>query len=670
MTAHADANDSHGHEQHRGSLGQASRIDQAGMDTGIRPQDDLFRHANGAWLRESEIPAHLPRYGSFVALTEQAEHHVRDILEQGAGAPEGSEERKAADAYAAYMDEERLRALGTEPIARELEAAGAIGSVDEFLRVLGGLERTGLSGFLQAFVYPDADQPERYALYLEQGGLGLPDESFYREEQHAAIREAYVPHIARMLELAGLGDAAARAERVMRLETAIASCHWDVVASRDELALYNPRSWDELRAIFAHADLPGWLHELGAPAGAYDRVVLRQPSFAEGVAELLRAERLDEWRDWLLWRIVAQNAGLLTPEMGAANFEFYGTVLQGTPEQRERWKRGASYAQGIVPDAIGRAYVARHFPPSARERMLELVAQLMEAYRDSISSLEWMTPATRERALQKLDRFVTKIGYPDRWRDYGELVVRPDDLVGNARRSAEFEAAYEYGKLAGPVRRDEWLMSPQTVNAYYSPGENEIVFPAAILQPPFFDEARDDAENYGAIGAIIGHEIGHGFDDQGAKRDGTGRLENWWTDEDRAAFQERTASLIGQYAVLEPRGLDGARVNGELTLGENIGDLGGLGIAWKAYLASLDGAEPPEIDGEPAARRFFLSWAQSWRMKARPEFARMMLQIDPHSPAEFRCNQIARNLDAFHEAFGVAEGDEMWLAPAERVTIW
>lgn len=649
---------------------RGSRLDEVGADPAVRPQDDLFRHANGAWLRETEIPAHLPRYGSFLVLAERAEQQLREILEAGAQAPVGSQERKAADAYAAYMDEERLRERGVEPIAGDLELAMGAASIDELLRILGRLERGGLGGFLQAFVYPDADDPECYALYLEQGGLGLPDESYYREEQYAEIRAAYPRHIARMLEMAGVDRAAERAERAMRLETAIAAHHWDVVASRDTKAMHNPRSWQELAAVFEGVDLHGWMRELGAPEGAYDRVILRQPSFAEGLAGLLVPERLEQWRDWLLWRIVAQNAGLLTPEMGAANFDFYGRVLQGVPEQRERWKRGVAHAQSLLPEAIGKAYVAAHFPPSAKRRMLELVERLMAAYRDSIGSLDWMTPATRRRALDKLDRFVAKIGYPERWRDYAGLDVSAEDPVGNARRSAEFEAAYEYAKLAGPVRRDEWLMPPQTVNAYYSPGENEIVFPAAILQPPFFDEERDDAENYGAIGAVIGHEIGHGFDDQGAERDGTGRLAEWWTEEDRAAFRERTAALVRQYAELEPEGLDGARVNGELTLGENIGDLGGLGIAWKAYTASLAGAEPPLLDGRSAAQRFFLAWAQAWRSKARPEYARMMLQVDPHSPAEFRCNQIARNLDAFHEAFGVREGDGMWLDPAERIEIW
>jgi len=647
-----------------------SGIDRSGLDDAVRIQDDLFRHANGTWLRDTEIPSYLPTYGTFYQLHEEAEQAVKRILEEGAEAPEGSERRKAADAYAAFMDEERLNALGVDPIRADLAEAQAASTVDELLHALGRLEAQGLGGFFSSYVYPDLEQPDRYALYVEQAGLGLPDESYYREEQYAEIREQYLAHVERMLGLAGLDRPGERAANALALETALASHHWDVVRTREADQTYNPRTWAELAETFSGIDLEGWMRELRAPEGAYDRVVLREPSFSEGVAGLLVAERLEEWRDWLLWRIVSQYASVLTPELSAANFDFYGKTLQGTPEQRVRWKRGVAHAEGVVADAIGKAYVERHFAAEAKERMLVLVGHLLDAYRDSISTLEWMGEETRRRALDKLERFVTKIGYPDRWRDYDGLVVEPGDLVGNARRSAVFEAAYEYGKLGGPVRRDEWMMPPQMVNAYYSPGENEIVFPAAILQPPFFDAARDDAANYGAIGAVIGHEIGHGFDDQGSKYDGEGRLQDWWTPADREAFEERTKALIDQYSALRPEGVDDAHVNGELTIGENIGDLGGLGIAYKAYLASLGGTEAPVIDGLTGAQRFFYGWAQAWRSKSRPEYARMLLAVDPHSPAEFRCNQIVRNVDAFAEAFGVEPGDALWLDPAERVTIW
>ncbi|CAG7844551.1 Neutral endopeptidase [Pseudoclavibacter triregionum] len=648
---------------------RTSGIDTADLDAAVRPQDDLFRHVNGAWLARTEIPADLPAYGSFMRLREESEAAVRAILEEAQQAPEGSEARKLGDAYAAFMDTERLERLGVDPISQDIMHALVVSSIDDFLLVLGRLERLGLGGFLGAYVYPDLGEPDRYALYLEQSGLGLPDESYYREEQHAELREQYRAHIARMLELAEVPNPAPRAERILALETAIAKGHWTNVEAREADRTYNPHTWDELAARFPGIDLEGWMLELGAPQGAFDRVILREPSFADHLATLLVAERLDEWRDWLIWRIVAQHAALLTPEISAANFDFFGKTLQGTPQQRERWKRGVAHVEGMLGEAIGREYVARHYPPTAKARMEELVANLIAAYRDSISMLEWMTPATREQALAKLERFVTKIGHPERWRDYSALEIDPRDLFANARRSAMADAAYEYAKLGGPVRRDEWLMTPQTVNAYYSPGENEIVFPAAILQPPFFDADADDAANYGAIGAVIGHEIGHGFDDQGSKYDGDGRLRDWWTDADREAFADRTKALIGQYDALVPAGLE-QHVNGALTIGENIGDLGGLGIAWKAYQASLGGEEPPVIDGLTGAQRFFLSWASAWRSKPRKEYAEMLLAVDPHSPAEFRCNQIVRNLDAFHETFGTTPEDGLWMAPEERVVIW
>ncbi|MFB9283600.1 M13 family metallopeptidase [Pseudoclavibacter helvolus] len=653
----------------------ASGIDLEALDASVRPADDLFRHTNGKWIAATEVPAYLPAYGSFIQLREDAEKAVLDILESGKDAEPGSELRKAADAYAAFMDEEKLEALGFDPVRPDIDRALAASTINEFLHVLGDLERTGLGSFVSAYVYPDLKSPAEYALYFEQSGLGLPDESYYREEQYAEIREQYKAHIARMLDLAGLADAEERAERVFALETRIAALHWDVVKSREAELAYNPRTFDELSAAYSNVDFAGWTSRWGAPAGALDRVIVRQPDFFEGVAGLLTEDHLTAWREWLVWGIASQYSGILAPSVSAANFEFYGKTLQGTPEQRERWKRGTGHAEGKLPEAIGKAYVERHFSPTAKAKMLELVGYLTGAYRASITELEWMSPETRERALDKLEKFVTKIGYPDRWRDYSDLEIKDDDVVGNSRRASVYEAAYEFAKLGTPVRRDEWMMPPQTVNAYYSPGENEIVFPAAILQLPFFDEHRDPAANFGAIGAVIGHEIGHGFDDQGSKYDGDGRLEDWWTSDDRTAFEQRTRALIDQYNELSPEGTEGRKVNGELTIGENIGDLGGLGIAWKAYRAySADAGFSPDdknvIDGLTAAQRFFLSWAQAWQQKARPEYAKLLLAVDPHSPAEFRCNQIVRNVDAFYDAFDVTENDALWLAPEARVTIW
>jgi putative endopeptidase len=418
------------------------------------------------------------------------------------------------------------------------------------------------------------------------------------------------------------------------------------------------------------APLAGWLTALDVPDGAFAEVVVREPSFVEGVGRLLVADRLDSWTDWLRWQLIRSTAPYLTKEVVEANFEFYGKTLTGTPELRARWKRGVSVVEGSLGEAVGRIYVERHFSPAAKTAMDALVAKLIEAYRGSIQSLEWMTEETRGRALDKLAKFTPKIGYPDRWRDYSSLEIVPDDLLANIRAVTEFEFQRELGKIGKPIDRSEWFMTPQTINAYYNPGFNEIVFPAAILQYPFFDEKRDAAANFGAIGAVIGHEIGHGFDDQGSQYDGDGRLTNWWTDADRAAFEARTSALIAQYDALEPAQLPGHHVNGALTIGENIGDLGGLAIAWKAYLLFLDGAESPMIDGMTGAERFFLSWAQAWQVKLRDEEALRLLSIDPHSPNEFRCNQIVRNIDVFYETFAVKESDELWLNPEDRVTIW
>ncbi|MET1020014.1 MAG: M13-type metalloendopeptidase, partial [Microterricola sp.] len=577
----------------------------------------------------------------------------------------GTDVQRIGDMYASFMDEERIERLGTAPIRPQLAEVDAISNLDELLRAIGRLERAGTTGFFQLFVDNDPGDPERYLVFVEQGGLGLPDESYYREEKFSDIRLAYVAFLQKMFELVGVDDAASRADRVMQLETAIAGHHWDNVRSRDSQATYNLTDWSEVPAVFRD-----WLEALDAPAGALSEVVLRQPSFVEGLVAELTEARLDDWRDWLRWQVIRSNAAYLTREIVQTNFDFYGKTLTGTPELRARWKRGVSLVEGALGEAVGRVYVERHFQPSAKAAMDDLVGNLVEAYRQSIENLDWMTDATRARALQKLSKFTPKIGYPVKWRDYSTLQIDAADLIGNVRATSEFEFQRELGKIGKPIDRDEWFMTPQTINAYYNPGFNEIVFPAAILQFPFFDADRDAAANYGAIGAVIGHEIGHGFDDQGSRYDGDGRLTDWWTEEDRAAFDQRTGSLIEQYNALSPQQLPGHTVNGALTIGENIGDLGGLSIAWKAYRLSLDGQEPPVIDGYTGAQRFFLSWAQAWQMKLRDEEALRLLSIDPHSPNEFRCNQIVRNIDAFYEAFGVTESDRLWLDGEKRVTIW
>jgi putative endopeptidase len=640
------------------------------LDPGTRAQDDLYRHVNGTWVAATPIPDDKARYGSFTVLAEEAEVAVRAIIERAQQASDGTEERKVGDLYTAFMDETALEALGTAPIEPLLAEVDAVQTKDDVLRMVGRFERLGLHGFIQLFVDNDPGDPQSYIVFLEQSGLGLPDESYYREERFADIRGKYREFVAAMFPLAGFDGDADRTEHVVALETALAAAHWDNVTTRDSQKTYNKLPWAEVAALAEGVDLRLWWESIDAPAGAFETVVVREPSFITGLAALLVERPLDEWKDWLRWQVIRGSAAYLTSAFSATNFSFYGTALTGAPKQRDRWKRGVSLVEGAMGEAVGKIYVQEHFDETSKAKMDDLVAHLVEAYRQSITGLDWMTTETQERALDKLGKFTPKIGYPVQWRDYSELRVTSDDLIGNVRAVASFEVDRELGKIGKPIDRDEWFMTPQTINAYYNPGFNEIVFPAAILQFPFFDAGRDAAANYGAIGAVIGHEIGHGFDDQGSQYDGDGRLENWWTEADRAAFEERTKALIAQYDALVPTEVPDGHVNGALTIGENIGDLGGLSIAWKAYLLSLDGQEPPVIDGLTGAERFFLSWAQAWRMAIRPEEAARLLSIDPHSPNEFRCNQIVRNIDEFYDTFDVTERDAMYLDPAQRVSIW
>lgn len=655
-------------------------IDLAELDPAVRPQDDLFRHVNGKWIDRTEIPSDKARYGSFAVLAENAEEAVRDIITgmpaSRTGETAETEADKVAALYASFMDAERIDALGARPIAADVERALAVASIGELVALVAQLEKEGLGGFFSMGVDNDPGDPTRYIVFVMQGGIGLPDESYYREEQFAPLRDEYQAHIARMLKLVGqdVGVGPDHAERLARLsydlERRIASHHWDKVASRDIQKLYNLRTFTELQELTPAFDWRAYLASMGAPEGAFAETVVGQPDAVSGLAALLHDEELEAWRAWLVWQLVRGSAALLTQEISRANFEFYGTALTGATEQRQRWRRGVSFVEGSMGEAVGRLYVERHFDETAKATMDDLVAHLIEAYRESIQQLDWMGEETKQRALTKLEKFTPKIGYPVKWRDYSSLTVDAGDLLGNSRRVAEYEFQRELDKVGGPIDRDEWFMTPQTVNAYYNPGFNEIVFPAGILQPPFFDKHADMAANFGAIGAVIGHEIGHGFDDQGSRYDGDGKLTDWWTEADRAAFEERTAALVGQYNALSPEGADGRTVNGELTIGENIGDLGGLAIAWKAYQRSLGGEEAPVIDGLTGAERFFLSWSQAWQQTSRPAETVRLLTIDPHSPNEFRCNQIVKNLDAFHETYATRPSDELWLEPSERVSIW
>ncbi|MCR2051693.1 peptidase M13 [Actinomyces bowdenii] len=687
----------------------AGVLETSAVDAAVRPQDDLYRYVNGSWLATAQIPADRPGTGAFIALRDASEEACREIVEEaarqaqdsGAQAPAASNRGRIGALYASFMDEERIESLGTAPLEADLAPVLGASTKEELARAIGAMIATGFTGVIDAAVEVDLNDPQRYTTWIGQSGLGLPDESYYREEAQAELRRAYTAHVARMLELAGLPErlgtpAEDLAGRVMALETALAKGHWDRVACRDIERMNNPMSWQESLGSAPGLPWREWragVEQAAAATGVehtrlLDEAIVTQPDYLPHAAGVWESTGLEDLRAWAAWHVVHGRASLLPAAFVEESFEFYGRTLQGTDELRPRWKRGVGLVESCLGEALGELYVERHFPAPHKEAMEVLVARLIEAYRESISSLEWMSRATRERALEKLALFTPKIGYPVKWRDYSAVVVTPGDVMSSVRSVEAADLARALDKLTGPVDRDEWHMTPQTVNAYYNPTMNEIVFPAAILQPPFFDPQADDAVNYAGIGAVIGHEIGHGFDDQGSTFDGTGKVSDWWTLEDREAFTERTRALIAQYDAYRPAQLveraqaagtpaqEVPHVNGALTIGENIGDLGGLGIALKAYrlalaakgIGSVDQA--PVIEGLTAMERFFYSWARIWRSKNREDYAELLLTIDPHSPAEFRCNGIVRNMDAFYEAFDLGPDDALWLDPDKRVSIW
>jgi putative endopeptidase len=643
-----------------------SGIDPQFMDPEIRPQDDLFRHFAGTWLDTYEIPADRASDGVTRTLYDIAEAQVREIIETATGVGEA---QKIGDLYKSFMDIAAIKARGLSPLQADLAAIDAITDLSSFITTMGQLEMRGVGGIFGAAIYADPMNSSMNIFHIGQGGLSLPDEAYYREEQYQPIREAFIAHVAKMGQLAGVALAASE---ILALETEIASHHWDQVKDRDATLTYNKTSRAELETLAPNFLWDSWAENAQIPAVAFASLNIHEPSFFSGLSAMLGdfTSRRDIWVSWLKWNLISGSAAYLTDDIVEQNFSFYGTTLSGTPQIRERWKRGVSLVQGSLGEAIGKVYVGLYFPEAAKQAMLELVDYLTQAYEASIKELPWMSAATKEKALAKLATFTPKIGYPDKWRDYSTLEIKADDLIGNLQRIAAFGHAYEVAKIGKPVDRDEWHMTPQTVNAYYNPLMNEIVFPAAILQPPFFDMEADIAANYGGIGAVIGHEIGHGFDDQGSKYDGDGNMVDWWVDSDRVAFEKLAGQLIEQFDALSPAATPDIHVNGAFTVGENIGDLSGLEIAYKAYQLALKGASAPVIDGLSGDQRFFLSWAQAWRGKNRPEEVRRRIATDPHSPDEFRCNQIVRNLAPFYEAFEVGEGDAMWLEPSERVRIW
>jgi putative endopeptidase len=645
-----------------------SGIDFAGMDTSVRPQDDFFSYANGTWVANTEIPADESGWGSFNILRDTGLGQLRAIVEDVSADAEDEAAAQIGAYYSAWVDEARVNELGVKPLEDLFARIDALSSHKDVVAFFGSSNELGLDGPFNLFISQDVKAPDRYVVITWQSGLGLPDRDYYFDESERGrlLREKYAAYVEQVMALSGYGDSKGAAERIMALETSLAEHHWDKVENRDANKRYNKVTDAELESMLSNFDLDDYFNGLGT--GRQEYVIVSQPSYMQAMNELFPTVDPGTWKEFLRLQALTSYAELLSGEIAEAHFDFYGRTLQGKAEQQPRWKRAINSINGNLGELLGQLYVERHFPPQAKERMVELVDNLILAYEESIRGLEWMSDETKAKALEKLSKFTPKIGYPDKWKDYSGLEVSPDDLVGNVRRARVLSHYREVDKLGKPVDRSEWFMAPQTVNAYYNPPMNEIVFPAAILQPPFFVLNAEDARNYGAIGLVIGHEIGHGFDDQGSKYDGGGNLANWWTEDDRRRFEERTQALVDQYSGFEA--LPGLFVNGELTLGENIGDLGGAAIALRAYELSLDGEEPPVIDGLTGYERFFLGMAQVWRSKYRDEAIELRVKSDPHSPHVFRVNGVVPNVDAFYETYGVNEGDGHWLPPEERVSIW
>lgn len=640
------------------------------FDMTVRPQDDLFMFVNGTWYNETEIPSDRSTYGAFNMLAEENEVRLRNIIEEAAAtsAAPGTNEQKIGDFYASFMNEDRIEELGITPVQPMLDRIAGVESHAELTTTMADMRRSGLGGPFSFYISTDAKNPEIYALHMSQAGLGLPDRDYYfrDSEDFEKIRQEYVKYIEAMLTASGHTNAAAAAQNIYDLEYTLAGHHWTRAEIRDAEARYNKMTIEEVTELMGSIDYAAMAEVAGIDHAEY--VIVNTPSYIEALGELYAETDLQTWKDYLQLRLMSSFASRLHKEVADIQFDFYSTTLSGTPEQQERWKRGVQATNGALGEVLGQEYVARHFPPAAKERMGELIDNLLEAMEESIEGLEWMTADTKEKALDKLNNFTPKIGYPDEWKDYSALEVAADDLIGNTIRVAQFGYDENIADLGQPVDRTRWGMSPQTVNAYYSPTANEIVFPAGILQPPFFDMDAEDAVNYGGIGAVIGHEIGHGFDDQGSRYDGSGNLRNWWTEQDREQFEAKADVLVEQYSQFEP--LPGMNVDGRVSLGENIGDHVGLLSAYRAYQKSLDGEPSPVMDGFTGEQRFFISWAQIWKIKFREDAMRAQLARGPHSPGKYRALGAPRNIPGFYEAFDVQEGDGMYLPPEERVILW
>ena len=640
------------------------------MDTTVRPGDDFFSYVNGKWVADTEIPADKSSYSVFATLNDEAQENVKVIIEESASGDfaKGSDEQKVGDLYRSFMDMETRDARGIAPLQPELDRIAAIADYDDLAVYFAETGKRDLDAPFVLGQVADFKDPKYYMIYAVQSGLGLPDREYYLkdDETSAGLRDEYVAHIEAMFAIAGLADGAVAAQTIMALETRLAEQNMSKEDTRNWSVNYNKVAVEDLPGIMPAFNWDGFLAEAGVQdVGA---IVLFTTDYMKALDGIITDTDLDTWKTYLTWVVLNNTASRLTGELDRQNFAFYGKTLSGTEEQQPMWRRGVSAVNGMLGEVVGKVYVKRHFPPEAKERMLELVGNLVNAYEKSIKELDWMSDETKAQALDKLSKFTPKIGYPDEWRDYSALDIEADDYFGNVERAAQAEYRRALDRQGGPVDRTEWAMNPQTVNAYYMPPLNEIVFPAAILQPPFFDMEAEDAVNYGGIGAVIGHEIGHGFDDTGSTFDGNGVMRNWWTDSDRSEFEARTQNLVAQYNEFRP--FPDLSVNGEFTLGENIGDLGGISIGLLAYRMSLNGEEAPVIDGFTGVQRVFIGFGQVWRNKYRNESLRLLIGTDSHSPAMYRANGSVRNVPEFYEAFDVSEDDALYLPPEERVKIW
>ena len=652
---------------------QVSGVDLAALDRETRPADDFYQFANGGWLDATEIPAIYSGYTVYHQVNEKAEAAIRIIVEEAAenpGAP-GSESQQVGDIYSSWMDQEKINAAGIEPVRPELDLVDAIDSTDALVAALSELNRRGVMVPFYVSIYPDLKDSSQYGVYLSQSGLTMPNRDYYIEldnENFSTGREALPTYIANMLMISGMdsGQAERVAKSVFAIEERIAHAQWDSVDNRDPEKTYNLYPVDELETLGRNINWALVREKQGIQTAG--QLIIRQPDYFAALDQMIVTTPLEDWKHYLTFRVLDSYGTHLDQPTAEARFAYRNQVLKGQQTERPRWKQGISNVNSMVGEAVGKLYVSEHFPPEAKAKMEELVETIIGTLDTSLDELEWMSAETRLKARDKLSKFTAKIGYPDEWKDYSDLQIVAGDHMGNLKRSLEWDHVQSIGKLGQPVDHNEWFMTPQTVNAYYSPTQNEIVFPAARLQPPFFQLDADDAINYGAVGGVIGHEISHGFDDSGSKFDGNGNLDNWWTDADREAFEERTQVLVEQFNAFEP--IEGMHVNGELTLGENIGDLSGVAMAYRAYINSLDGKAPPVIDGFTGPQRFFIGYAMSRKGKYTEESVVSRLASDSHSPLKFRVIGPYRNIDAFHEAFSTEEGDGMWLAPEERVRIW